>query len=137
MAITNSKQTIPGENGGKGTIVYIFDGTIYGYENSTAQEYAEKYNRKFESIGKAPETTTTGGNNPEVTVLGDSNGDGNVNMADATAIVQHIGNQDAYGLSEQGLANADTNGDGQVTGADAIAIQMLIADMIDKLPYIE
>jgi len=28
--------------------------TIYGYENSTAQAYAEKYNRKFVSLGKAP-----------------------------------------------------------------------------------
>lgn len=32
-----------------------FDGTIYGYDNSTAQKYAEKYNRKFISLGKAPE----------------------------------------------------------------------------------
>lgn len=27
--------------------------TIYGYENSTAQKYAEKYNNKFSSIGTA------------------------------------------------------------------------------------
>ena len=32
-----------------------FSGTIYSYDNSTAQAYAEKYGRKFESLGKAPE----------------------------------------------------------------------------------
>ncbi len=34
-----------------------FNGTIYGYENSTAQAYAEKYGYNFEVIGSAPETT--------------------------------------------------------------------------------
>lgn len=29
-----------------------FNGTIYGYENSTAQAYAEKYGYKFESLGE-------------------------------------------------------------------------------------
>ena len=28
----------------------VFDGTIYGYEGSTAQAYAEKYGRKFEVV---------------------------------------------------------------------------------------
>ncbi len=32
----------------------IYNGTIYGYEDSTAQVYAEKYGYKFESIGKVP-----------------------------------------------------------------------------------
>ncbi len=31
-----------------------FNGTIYGYKNSTAQAYAEKYNREFVSIGELP-----------------------------------------------------------------------------------
>ena len=29
--------------------------TLYGYENSTVQAYAEKHNLKFESLGPAPE----------------------------------------------------------------------------------
>ena len=33
---------------------YFFKGTIYGYENSTAQEYAEKYDKNFESLGEKP-----------------------------------------------------------------------------------
>ena len=82
-------------------------------------------------------TTTATGGESGVTLLGDANEDGTVNMADATAIIQHIGNQDAYGLSAQGLANADTTDDGQVTGVDAIAIQLLVAKQINKLPYVE
>ncbi len=36
-----------------------FDGTIYGYEGSTAQAYAEKYNRTFVVLdGEKPVTTT-------------------------------------------------------------------------------
>lgn len=78
-------------------------------------------------------------NNNDNVVYGDSNGDGNINMADATAIVQHIGNKDAYGLSENGLVNADTNGDGQVTGVDSIIIQRIVAKeiSISDLPYKE
>ena len=38
---------------------YTFTGTIYGYEGSTAQAYAEKYGYKFEVLEDEPETTTT------------------------------------------------------------------------------
>ena len=34
-----------------------YSGTIYGYENSTAQAYAEKYGYTFEVLGSAPETS--------------------------------------------------------------------------------
>lgn len=71
-------------------------------------------------------------------VYGDANCDGNVNMSDATAIVQFIGNPDEYPLSERGKINADcyNTGDG-ITGMDAMAIQMLKANMVDSLPYNE
>ncbi|MDE7098257.1 MAG: glycoside hydrolase, partial [Ruminococcus sp.] len=67
----------------------------------------------------------------ETTLIGDANEDKEVNIADATAIIQHLGNKDKYGLSEQGLINADccNVGDG-VTGLDALAIQKLEAKMI-------
>lgn len=87
--------------------------------------------------GEAPETTTGGNNNTEVTLMGDANEDGIVDIADATSIIQHIGNKDKYALSEQGAVNADccNTGDG-VTGADAVAIQKLEAKQIDSLPEI-
>ncbi|MDE6520544.1 MAG: beta-mannosidase, partial [Ruminococcus sp.] len=71
----------------------------------------------------APTTSTTT-TESESTLLGDANCDNELNIADATAIIQHLGNKDKYGLSEQGLINADccNVGDG-VTGLDALAIQ--------------
>ncbi len=38
--------------------MYQFTGTIYGYANSTAQEYAEKYDYNFSIIETEPEVTT-------------------------------------------------------------------------------
>lgn len=71
---------------------------------------------------------------PEKTLNGDANEDGIVDIADAAAIIQHIGNRGKYGLSIQGEANADcyNTGDG-VTGMDAIAIQKLEAGLIESL----
>ena len=108
--------------------------TIYGYDNSTAQEYAKNFGNEFVSLGKAP---TTGGE-LEVTLMGDANRDGKITIADATTIIQYLGNSDEYALSEQGEINADcyNTGDG-VTGKDASAIQMIEAGLIDSLPVKE
>lgn len=101
----------------------IYDQTvIFGYENSTAQAYAEKYKRQFFKFAE---------------LTGDANGDNTVDLADATSIIQYIGNPDKYTIFTQYLVNADCTGDGKITGADAIAIQKLEAGMIDKLPYTE
>lgn len=81
-------------------------------------------------------TNPTNPSNPNGDVLyGDANCDGDVNIADATAIIQALGNKDKYGLSDKGKVNGDCYnvGDG-VTGMDALAIQMLEAKMIDSLP---
>ncbi|MDE7363864.1 MAG: cellulase family glycosylhydrolase [Ruminococcus sp.] len=98
---------------------------------TTTQKPTESTTTK--STDKPTESSSNGG----ATLLGDANCDNEVNIADATAIIQHLGNHDKYGLSEQGLINADccNVGDG-VTGLDAIAIQKLEAKMITKLPTI-
>lgn len=44
---------------GSARSVYVFDGTIYGYEGTATQEYAEKYGYKFEPLGKYEPNTTT------------------------------------------------------------------------------
>ncbi len=69
-------------------------------------------------------------------LYGDANEDGSVDIADATAIVQHMGNPDEYALSEQGKLNADivNNGDG-VTGADAVALQLLEAKKVKQSDF--
>ncbi len=77
--------------------------------------------------------TTSGGSN---IIWGDANEDGDVDIADATAIVQHMGNPDEYALGKQGAINADivNNGDG-VTGADAVLLQLLEAKKIKQTDF--
>lgn len=107
------------------------DVVIYGYDGSTAWAYAEKYDYKFESLGEYSGTTT-----PEAVLLGDANCDGLVTIADATAIIQHLGNPDEYALSKQGEANADIvdRGDG-ITGIDANAIQAIEGGFLSQTDF--
>ncbi|MDE5570193.1 MAG: glycoside hydrolase family 9 protein, partial [Ruminococcus sp.] len=85
--------------------------------------------------GTEPDGTSAGGSSTDI-LWGDANEDGSVDIADATAIVQHMGNPDAYGLTEQRKLNADivNNGDG-VTGADAVALQLLEAKQIKSSEF--
>ena len=75
---------------------------------------------------------------PTATLIGDANLDGKVTIADATAILQSIANQDKYGLSAEAKLNADcyNPGDG-ITAKDALAIKKLDASVITKLPEID
>ncbi len=73
---------------------------------------------------------------PDTTLWGDANCDGQVTIADSTAILQALGNPDKYGLSAQGAINADVidNGSG-VTTADALAIQAVDAKLIKQSQF--
>ena len=73
--IYDLKSTI--SNGDGVSVSYGYSGTIRGYENSTAQAYAEKYGYKFEAI-KESEILET--------LLGDANDDGKVTVADAVML---------------------------------------------------
>lgn len=103
---------------------------IYGYVNSTAQEYAEKYNYEFESLGEAP--VTSGTVPSESDLLGDANKDGTVSIADAVLIMQSLSNADKYKISEECRNAADIvdRGDG-ITSKDALAIQFIEAKVIE------
>jgi len=67
---------------------------------------------------------------------GDANEDNDVTIADATAILQAIGNKDKYKLGTKGKLNADVvdNGDG-ITGSDALAIQMMDAKLVSQKDF--
>jgi hypothetical protein len=82
-----------------------------------------------------PVTTTTVPATPSTGVAGDANCDGVVSIADAAAILQHIGNNDKYALSQKGVENADVfnRGDG-LTVAVALSIQKFDAGLINALP---
>lgn len=83
--------------------------------------------------GTEPDGTSAGaGTSSSKTLWGDANCDGAVNIADATAIIQALGNKDKYALSPQGAVNADVDGSAGVTGLDAITIQQVEAKMIKQ-----
>ncbi|MCM1529224.1 MAG: cellulase family glycosylhydrolase [Alistipes sp.] len=82
---------------------------------------------------KAPVATTAA---PDGSVLyGDANCDGTIDIADATMILQYIGNGDKYKISEAGKKNADCCDPGSgITALDALAVQKLDAKVIKELP---
>ncbi len=93
---------------------WVYNGTIYGYENSTAQAYAEKYGYKFESLGEYVET-----------ILGDTDGDGVINSSDASNVLAAYaliatGGQSPF--TEEQTKAADVNKDGAVDSSDASSI---------------
>ena len=66
-----------------------------------------------------------GNDNPAGELMkGDANCDGEVSVADATLLLQYIGNKDKYKLSEQGMLNADVDGESGLSAMDALYIQM-------------
>lgn len=109
--IYDLKSTI--SNGDGVSISYGYGGTIKGYENSTAQAYAEKYGYKFEAIKESeiPET-----------ILGDANDDGKVTVADAVMLQKWL-------LSAGDLnnwQNADICEDGKIDVFDMIEMRKLL-----------
>ncbi|MDE5771140.1 MAG: leucine-rich repeat protein [Ruminococcus sp.] len=91
--------------------------TIYGYENSTAQAYAERYDYKFESLGKAPE---------KITATGDMNGDGEFNVADVVVFHKYI-----LGTSDKEISDwkqADLNYDGLLDSFDLIMMRQKLIE---------
>ncbi|MDE5853833.1 MAG: RICIN domain-containing protein, partial [Ruminococcus sp.] len=115
--------------------------TVVNYTVFVKEDVKEVVTTTTTTAPPTTQTTTTTESSETtlcVTLLGDANCDGRLTIADATAIVQHMGNQDEYGLSPQGLINADccNPGDG-VSGKDANAIQMIEAGLITSLPVID
>ncbi len=76
---------------------------------------------------------------PAEIVYGDANEDGSVDIADATLVLQYIGNGDKYKLSEQGLKNADVCTPAGITTMDSLVIQMVDASIFtaNQLPVDE
>ena len=89
-----------------------FSGTIYGYANSTAQAYAEKYGYAFAVIGNTAKQS------------GDLNGDSTVNLKDVVLLRRYIAGGWEVPLDEQ---TADLNKDGTVNLKDAVLLRRYIA----------
>ena len=92
--IYNSEDTIC-DSVIEATVRHHFNGSIYGYEGSTAQNYAEKYCYAFATIDSTP-------------VQGDVNADGALTVADVVALQKwllavpdtHLANWKAADLCE-------------------------------------
>lgn len=80
------------------------------------------------------ENTSQPSSQTGVSLAGDSNCDGTINLADAIFIMQCKANPTKYTLSEQGEINSDVadKGDG-VTNKDALMIQKYLLGLVDKL----
>ena len=89
---------------------------VYEYENTETPE--------------APNPPT-----PSASLYGDTNCNGEVLLNDAVLILQHLGNPDAYPLSDEAKSNADVSntGDG-ITNKDALAVQKYLLHLISSLP---
>ncbi|MDE6775626.1 MAG: hypothetical protein K2J37_04960, partial [Ruminococcus sp.] len=128
---------ISGENDFNGSLDYV------RFFNGIGEAPKEEYTEKEEiNVTEPPteEPTTSEPSTEEPTtdsdiLYGDANCDGEVSVADATLILQVLGNGDKYHLSEQGSKNADCcdTGDGLSAG-DALAIQRYDAGAVTSLP---
>lgn len=95
-----------------------FGGTIYGYNNSTAQTYAEKYGYTFDVIENAGNILI---NRP----IGDANCDDTFNVSDAAFIARTLAKGQTISFEENPFA--DFNWDNKVTVSDAAAIARELA----------
>ncbi|MEE5993189.1 MAG: leucine-rich repeat protein [Oscillospiraceae bacterium] len=90
----------------------VFQGTIYGYSNSTTQTYAETYGRNFIALDSEP-------------LAGDIDGDGAVTASDAAALLigaAKIGGGQSSGWNVLQEKSADMNGDSLFDSRDAAMI---------------
>ena len=93
--------------------------TITGYKGTAAQIYASDNGFEFISLGEAPT------NPSEKVLLGDVNGDGKVNIKDATMIQKSAAS--LVTLTDEQAKAADVNKDSKVNVNDTTAIQRFVA----------
>ena len=99
-----------------------FTGEIYGYPDSTAQTYAETYDRKFVPLGENPSET------PETYSAGDADGDGEVNILDVILVNRAILGKTT--LSEKQVEAVDFNKNGYPEPAETLMMMKYIVGII-------
>ena len=94
--------------------------TIYGYNDTQAQRYANDNGINFVSLNQKDEY-----------IIGDTDGDSSVTIVDATVVQCHIAKLIA--IPEDRLICADTNKDDRISILDATQIQLFVAKLIPEL----
>ncbi|MDE7226596.1 MAG: glycoside hydrolase family 9 protein, partial [Ruminococcus sp.] len=123
----------------KGLAIFKEDDAFFGTGNEVKAEgicvYDDgKFVGGIEPDGSVPEKDEPPAETPTETnptdspsgnkyLAGDANCDGVVTVADATLVLQVLGNADKYAISEQGRKNADVDGTAGLSAVDALNIQ--------------
>lgn len=98
----------------------VIDGfTIYGYNNTEAQRYANDNGIKYVSLGDV---------SADELIVGDADGDGRVTIIDATFIQRYLAQLEI--IDEDRLTCVDTDKDGLISVMDATQIQRFLAQVI-------
>lgn len=114
--------------------------TIYGYDNSTAQAYAEKYERTFESLGEVPVRPTYIPTEPVTQAPTDVPTEVPTDIPSETTdnVTQAPTELDTQAPTQEPFILGDVDGDKDVSVMDATAIQLHVASLQpideDKLP---
>ena len=118
--------------------VYVNGELYYGYEPDGT--YADGMGSAQPPVTQSTTATKPTEETEDDLLPGDTNCDGNVDLADAVLIMQYNANPDEYGLnkangiSDQGAKNADVIGDGDgITNLDALQIQKFKLGLIESL----
>ena len=116
------RETKPWESLTDVEIVKIENFTIKGVEGSEAERYANDNGFAFIPLSDEP-----------APILGDANGDGEVDSVDAT-VVQRAATMVQVPYSEEQLMQADIDGDGALTIVDATFIQRYCTKVATPYP---
>ncbi len=103
-----------------------FDHNTKGWASGNTYDVTVRY---LGASTKIPVIIT--GGEAETLEIGDINGDGGININDATMIQKYLAELET--LTPEQLKAADTDGDGNININDATNIQKFIAELIDRL----
>ena len=95
-----------------------FNGKIYGYENSTAQAYAEKYGFKFVLLEEETKELTQG----------DADGSGKIDILDVITVNRAILGKEK--LTDEQLKAVDFNSNGKPESSESLMIMKYIVGLI-------
>jgi hypothetical protein len=83
-----------------------------------------------ESTTETTVTTTTAKEEVKVSLLGDVDLSGKVDVSDAVLLARFCAEDQAANVSAQGIANADTNQNGRPDTVDVIIILKVVAKLV-------